>query len=154
MPDPSADRPLHEHDPDAALVMLMPEIPPGRVRWLYYSGYYDGPISGRVMVDAIEVWAQQFEQCSCLRDEDTDESPCGFYRRYRLIVLEPAVDAEEARRHALFREMVGYHMEIREDGRRSHFDAATHPNWHDFYDLVKGWPEWSPTGVLVGWFQR
>lgn len=137
------------------------------VRWRYYSGYYDGPLSGMVVLpDGAEAWAQCIEECSCPRwnddeltdeemDEAADEPPVhGFYRRYQLTTLSPEAAATEAERHADFRRWVGEHTDIGEDGRRE--VGAVHPRetHHLFYD------KWSKrndarteNGTPLGWWQ-
>lgn len=147
---------LHEMDDDALVVLRTLHVAKDEVRWLYYSGFYDGPLSGRVAVATEQVWASRFEECQHWDDSEENENDrvCGWYRRYRLIRLTPEADAEEARRHALFREMVGDHWEIREDGSRARFDPSLKPDWHGYYDLAKEWPTWEPLGELVGWFER
>jgi hypothetical protein len=44
--------------------------------------------------------------------------------------------------------MVGWHTDYREDGRRAD-QFRSPPNWHDFYDLAKTWPDWTPEGQHV-----
>jgi hypothetical protein len=161
----------HHRKPGAAVALATAMIPTDRVRWVYATDYYDGPRSGRVQVqgpngwqDAETLWAELIEECTfaVYIDNEDDERefdyPCGFNRRFRLVRLTPAADAEEARRHGLFEEMVGtHHRYVYDDeGNRrrvSLFDAASHPDWHTFYDLAKRWPEWKAEGEVIGWFQ-
>lgn len=157
--------PLHED----GKVAVGPKVE--GVQWKYYSGYYDGPLSGMVILPGgREVWAYCVDQCDCprwsdvdlenLTDEELDalDDPPpvhGFYRRFQLTELAPEHAATEAERHAAFRALVGTHMDIGENGRRS--VGAVHPlAWHSqFYD------KWlSRTGDItigstpLGWFER
>ncbi len=127
------------------------------VRWLYHSGYYDGPLSGMVNhPDVGTVWADVAQQCMCWFDDDIDrdhDSPCGWWRRYTLIRLTPDVAAAEAERHADFRRHVGTHCDYDETGRRNVGALRPQSEWHTFYDR---WRTHSVdmVGDVVGWFQR
>jgi hypothetical protein len=117
------------------------------VRWLYHSGFYDGPLNGRVLsASAGPVWAEVVEECG--------DGSCGFYRRYALIRLAAAADAEEARRQQLFQQHVGRHTVYDEDGRRDLSLVRPQEEWHAFYDACSSWPAWEPEGDVIGWFER
>lgn len=131
----------------------------GKWRWLWHSDYYDGPLTGMVLYEGKEVWAEAAEECRHVveapeDDEDHDYiSTCGFYRRYRITRLTAAAHAETTRRHELFRQMVGRHCDHLPDGRRA-AEFESPPGWHDFYDLATTWPEWRPEGEHLGYVER
>lgn len=126
------------------------------IEWLYVSDYYDGAMSGRVILlthDGLSetFWATWFEECN---EVDADRNPiCGFYRRYLLYRLSPGSNAEEQRRHALFEKYVGTHWSYDGQGRRHHSGLKPQSEHHKYYDQAKHWPEWKPEGEVIGWFE-
>lgn len=135
----------------------VPQISRDDVNWLYVSGYYDGPLSGRVIVRSYSgalpsLWAQVFEECTAL-DAD-DNLVCGFYRKYVLYRLSKGSNAEEERRHKLFEKYVGTHWSYDVNGQRQHSGLRPQSEWHKYYDQAKHWPNWEPEGEIVGWFER
>jgi hypothetical protein len=147
----TADHRPNDHAPD---ITDLPELS-GPWRWLWHSGYYDGPLTGMVLYGGKDLWAEVAEECHHVDeapedDEDNDViSRCSFYRRYRATRLTDEAYAEQMRRHELFRQMVGRHCDYDETGRRAaRFESP--PGWHDFYDLAKTWERWGPEGEHIG----
>lgn len=136
------------------------QIPRDAVNWLYVSGYYDGPLTGRVRVAGEELWAAVFEECHEDVESLTDtlevayRPACGFYRRYKLIRLTAEADQEEQRRQAIFEEFVGTHTRYDSEGKRHLHELKPEWMWRKFYDQQKTWPTWEPEGELIGWFQN
>lgn len=145
----------NDHAPD---ITGLPELT-GEWRWLWHSGYYDGPLTGMVLYQGEELWAEVAEECHHLVEAPEDDenndfvSTCGFYRRYRATRLTAEAYAETVRRHGLFRQMVGPHCDYDENGRRTRrFESP--PGWHDFYDLANSWKPWVVAGDHVGVLTR
>lgn len=145
----------NDHAPD---ITDLPALT-GEWRWLWHSGYYDGPLDGMVLYEGEQLWAEVAEECQHWveapeDDEDHDViSTCGFYRRYRITRLTTEAFAETTRRHELFRQMVGHHADHDETGRRAaQFESP--PGWHGFYDIAATWAKWSPEGEHLGWVTR
>lgn len=160
----------HVHDrwdPERAIGKV--QYPRDNVSWVYVSGYYDGPISGRVILrsprgkfdsSAETLWAQIFEECNETEESLTDtlevayRPVCGFYRKYLLYRLNPESAAEEQRRHELFEKHVGTHWSYNVEGQRQHSGLKPQSEWHKYYDQAKNWPTWKPEGEVVGWFEH
>lgn len=137
------------------------------VRWRYFSGFYDGPLSGMVWVGNGEfivgepvyepLWAECYDECTWYPDDDQADlpSPCSFYRRYKLIRLTPESAAAEKECHDLFVKHVGDHWEIDEYGNRKALaerQVKPQNEWHKFYDAYKDKPV-EHVGEVVGWFE-
>lgn len=156
--EPTRRQDDHHPGGDAPAITGLPNLP-GTYRWLWHSGYYDGPLNGMVLYDGEQLWAEVAEECHHVveapeDDEDHDfVSTCGFYRRYRITRLTADAYAERMRRHELFRQMVGHHCDYDENGKRAaRFESP--PGWHDFYDLAKTWEPWTAEGEHLGVLTR
>jgi hypothetical protein len=142
----------HEHYIDA--------LPQGEkvedVRWVYHTGYYDGPLSGMVRLsDGREVWAEMIEECG------EDQGHCSFFRRFQLWQLTDHQYDIEARRHADFQRYVGGHTDYDENGRRDLSLVRPQEQWAPFYENWGGPPNSDglkplrlTDAIPAGWFER
>lgn len=105
----------------------------GRIRMLWHSDYWDGPLSGYVQLDGDDgFWVDCIADMWDMRPDDCDTSctgedggkGCPEYkgdRRCR-VYLVYVLDDEQRRirlaNHALFREHVGVHTDYDDCGRR------------------------------------
>ena len=118
-----------------------------RVRLVWASGYWDGPLSGLAELDGESVW---FE----FADEENEDQG-SWYRRFFLLRLPPERLAEAHARHAAFQRFVGTHFDYRSDGRRDPSGLRARSEWQRFYDAYP--PESTDDYYfdcdVVGWFE-
>lgn len=98
------------------------------IRWLWYNGYYDGPLDG-IAEGGGEHYVFKV----------TGESFNWRYRHYAYYPITEDEYAEYRRQHNLFREMVGAHTSYiyDADGTRSvEGKFATPEGWERFYNLA------------------
>lgn len=140
---------MTEHSLDRPLVG--PEF--SGVHWIYYSGFYDGALSGAVRLpDDTRAWANCAAECDHFDADKDTFGACGWYRRYQLFQLTEQAWAEEAERHADFQRWVGMHTDIDDE---SPGDVRPQGQWKNFYDKWSGHliePRLNGA-VLIGWFQ-
>ena len=112
---------------------------------LWVCEYYDGPLSGAVLYDGKFRWY-------VLAEEEAEPYTEGWYRRYWLIELTNAQEAEERRWHDLFRQHVGTHWDHREGLEPGRVRSTeTH---HLFYEpYSRRTPLALDEAEVVGWFQ-
>ena len=76
------------------------------VKWLYYSNYYDGPISGAVEIEGKMFYAYLTYQ--------NDNLFSDWSRKYSIIDLPPEIWELELEKQNLFRESCGSHFDFRD----------------------------------------
>jgi len=106
-----------------------------RPRYLWHSGYYDGPLSGMCLHNEEKCWFQCVDEVY-YRDEEGE----GMAGRVFVIIRLTAEDiAEEEYWHELFREHVGTHTDYGENQKRdlTGTKVKAQKNHHLFYDKAK-----------------
>ena len=78
-----------------------------------------------------------------------------MFRDYVLLELDDSSLKEVERRHDLFRDKVGSHLDFDESGRRLGSDAlVSKEHWEEFYKEARTWPDLDlSNSSAVGWFE-
>jgi len=136
------------------------------VKWEWYEGYYDGPLSGVVTIpspdgDVIAGHPVRVYRLAVAVEENDNYHIEGdpldhWYRRYVVIEHDNITMTEIFNRHALFCKYVGNHMNIdQETGKRKLGDLKPTEEWKKYYDIAHTWDYIDDTqGIAVGWFYR
>jgi len=131
-------------------VAAAPQVERRRVRLLWASGFFDGPLDGLAILDQREdVWF-------CLAEEAEDWQAAGWYRRFWVVRLSPKHLALQQRIHAAFQRYVGTHFDYDENEARDAHAVRPQSEWHHFYDKYdpkKPLPVNVDAGEVIGWFQ-
>lgn len=104
-----------------------------KIKLIYHSGYWDGPLSGACQIEGMDgrFWF------NCVHDyhqktpagADLDSRIFGIYR------LSEEEWKSEDYWHNLFRTLVGTHTEYDDNGRRKqYFSSKENPDWEKYYD--------------------
>jgi hypothetical protein len=123
-----------------------PERKLEEIRLLWDSDYWDGPLSGLLLLDGRKYWYQMVEEGS--------EPYTEFYRRFAIVELTGEQLAEEEKWHRLFQEKVGRHTDYDAAGKRNLGSVLPQRTWNEFYDAFKQWQQ--PNYLenrIVGWFK-
>jgi len=122
----------------------LPQIPRADVTLLWYSDFWDGPITGLLLWRGERVWFQMI-------DENAEHE--AWYRRFLLIRLSEQQLRDEVWWHELFRRHVGTHT----DYDRAEGDPGTvrpREQWAAFYDpYSKRAPLDLSQNEVLGWFE-
>lgn len=117
-----------------------------RVRLVWASGYWDGPLSGIAELDDDTLWFH-------FADEESEEDPT-WYRRFYLVRLPPGRLDTLLEEHAAFQRHVGTHFDYGPDGARNPDGLRPRSEWSKFYDVypTEGGGDYLDCEV-VGWFE-
>jgi hypothetical protein len=115
------------------------------IRLLWHSDYWDGPLSGLLLLDGRKYWFQ-------IADEDFE--PNFYPRTFVIVELTAKQLAAEEKWHQLFQEKVGTHTDYDEAGRRNFGGVLPRKTWPEFYNAFKQWkkPNYLKNQI-VGWFE-
>ena len=157
---------LSGHPTSKEVVEKYPDLS-GRIKILWMESYWDGPLSGYVMLDDVEgYFVNCFDMEWNTRPETRDESCdrfCDFAdktrcclnnsdRLYLVFLLDAQQIAHIKTEHDIFQKFVGTHTDYNNDGYRN-IGAIHHPteSWPGFYDRVR--PDIHPLNdnQIVGW---
>jgi hypothetical protein len=122
-----------------------PQIQREAVRYLWYSDFWDGPMSGMALYNGQPYWFEMVEE---------NEEDHGFYRRFGLFELSPEEIEAETRWHNLFREKVGDHTTFKADGKVLQGELKSREMWTEFYEAYQKRPK--PDYLnhpVIGWFE-
>lgn len=122
------------------------------VRLLYACNYYDGPLSGRCIVDGEEYWFELHKDHEiCVPVEDDDDSFVRL-RIFDLIKLTPEQEAQEKYWRDLFERHVGTHW-LYDENNKKIGEMGPVESHHLFYDEYKDLePIILTRDQMVGWF--
>lgn len=129
------------------------------VKWLWHSGYWDGPLSGMVIVNGAKRWAEFIDEEEWTEQYGPDELDCDIMdvRFYALLKLTDEQMESEEYWHELFRLCVGTHTDYDKNGQR-HLSGVKPEgdSWKFFYGRRKAdYKELDLTQAkIVGWFKR
>jgi hypothetical protein len=134
--------------------LTLPKIAAESVRMLWDEDYYDGPLSGKCLVDSKMYHFRCVDEGVTHWDVENDDKDLSrsdpWRRRYELIELSVEEEAEALRRQDLVLRHVGGWHDHRE-GPRKWQPTGSH---HLFYDEAKNWPPLPPAWALaVAWFE-
>ncbi len=123
-----------------------PQIERTHLKFLWYSDFWDGPLSGMLVYNGQKYWFEIFGEA----DETED-----FYRRFFVIRLTSTQIEEELKWHKLFEEKVGTHTTYDENERCSLIDALRPKEmWDEFYiPYNQRQPLDITQNTLIGWFE-
>jgi hypothetical protein len=108
----------------------VPQISREAVRLLWYSGFWDGPLTGMLEFNGEPCWFEFIV-------ENEDEDLTGWYRRFVVVRLTPEQLAEENRWHELFRKHVGTHTDYEKSGPNRYEGLRPRDEWNAFYEQYK-----------------
>lgn len=119
-----------------------------RVRLVWASGYWDGPLSGLAELDGQPVWFH-------FADEENEDDDASWYRRFFLVHLPPERLAAAQAIHAAFQRHVGTHFDYDSWGQRDPSRIRPRSEWRTFYDAhpVEAQDTYLDCEV-VGWFEE
>jgi hypothetical protein len=123
------------------------QIPHEDVRYLWFSDFWDGPMSGMALYNGQPYWFEMVEE--------NREYPNGFYRRFGLFEMSPEEIEEETRWHNLFREKVGEHTTYNMEGKEVNAPMKPSEMWKEFYEPYQKRPK--PDYLnhpVIGWFEQ
>lgn len=122
-----------------------PERQLREIRLLWHSDYWDGPLSGLLLLDGRKYWFQIAEE---------DFEPTLTNRHFLIIELTDKQLAEEEKWHRLFQEKVGTHTDYDEVGNRDLGGVLPRKTRSEFYDAFRQWQQ--PNYLenqIIGWFE-
>ncbi len=138
---------LSEYDKPEGYPAL--KVQKARVRLLWDSGWWDGPIDGMAEFEGEPVWF-------CLAEEAEDERTGGWFRRFWMVRLTPEQLRREQNRHADFQRYVGTHFDYDAEGKRPAKNVHTKGMSGEFYEKY-GEKDRDPGDLsqneVVGWFE-
>lgn len=109
-----------------------PKMEKKDIKFLWYSGWWDGPQSGFCEVHGRKMYFQ------CCREvfARKDRKKYKFWRRFLLYDLKPEEWEEELKWHQLFREKVGINWDTDDEGNRVNRDVPlqSYELHHEFYE--------------------
>lgn len=105
----------------------LPQAAHGDFQLLWHCDYWDSPRSGLLLYRGERCW---FE---VLAENDEEDEPYVWWRRFAIVRLTPEQLAEEEYWHALFRQKVGTHTDYDETGVRCKGELHSKSEWRDFY---------------------
>lgn len=134
----------------------------GRLRLLHHCSYWDGPITGRVMLDGEDgFWVEMREEHFQPRLDLTEECEtcdCGphdacftWSRLYAVYRLTDEQNRIETANHDLFRRFVGGHTDYDEEGQRLGAVHQPREQWDGFYKADRERMSDFDDSQIVGW---
>jgi hypothetical protein len=131
---------------DRAPSETLRRIEESKIDYLWIGDFWDGPLSGMLILDGSECW---FE---CFAESEEEGSP--WYRRYAVVSLSPEQLKQEKEVHADFQQYVGRHW----DCDASSEDRGVRPQekHHLFYDKHLEYCRKRSFGdrEVIAWFER
>jgi hypothetical protein len=157
-------------------IIKLLKIPRENVKYLWYSGYWDGVRSGMLSYNGKRYWFSLFDEAIdyAKYDEETGYEDIGWWRRYAIIELSEDQHQKAQYWHDLFYKYVGVYctydenekllghnfpQEVGEDGIKYHLGARPIELHHLFFDEVNKQCQNSTTdagfsdGEIIGWFE-
>ena len=127
----------------------LPQIPRSDVQLLWHADYWDGPRSGLLLFRGQRCWFEVFAE------NDDEDEPYVWWRRFAILRLTPDQLAEEEPWHALFREKVGTHTDYDATGARQKGELRPQKEWWEFYIACAGrTPQNFNSNEVLGWFEE
>ena len=106
------------------------KIDVSELKFLWYSNWFDGFISGMVSYQGEKCWVD-------VLSENDGSDPSGYYRRYLVFELSPEQLEEIEYWYKLFVEKVGSHTTFDENGIRHTDRVRPRETHHEFSDAYK-----------------
>jgi hypothetical protein len=157
-------------------IKKLSKIPREKVKYLWYSDYWDGIKSGMLLYNNQKYWFVLFDDATdyVKYDEDNKYEDIGWWKRYAIIKLSENQYEKAQYWHDLFYKYVAVYctydenekllgqdfpQEIGKDGIKYHLGARPIELHHIFFDEVKKEYPDSKTnygfddGEIIGWFE-
>lgn len=126
----------------------LPRLEEGAYQMLWYSGFWDGPISGMLSFQGQDHWFEMVQENEVFaRDQ--------WYRRYVVLKLTPEQLTKERQVHADFRRYVGKHTDYVSD-RQTPEESQSKDQAHLFYEEHGEYCRSQPfeQAEAIAWFER